>query len=332
MSFKICVISCGAIAFQMHGPAYKKYAALHTDTDLAACCDLDEKKAGEFREKFGFKKHYRDYKEMLKEEKPDAVCLNSPAQITAGLAREILTEGYNLIMEKPPGINLEETLSILEAAEKSKVIHQVAFNRRFHPVLDYLVRELRGNYKNEDIHNIGYELYRFKRRDLDFAITAIHGIDTARYIAGSDYKELQFNYQDLPDVAPGAANFYLQGTFLSGAWANLRFCPMTGVVYERAIVNVRDNTYLALMPYGASQDSPGRFFHYRDDKLVKAISGEEISGSSEIFMTNGFYQEISSFFDAVKAGRQPESNLQSSLQSVEVADCMRRRVREYKKG
>ena len=44
MAFKICVICCGGIAFNSHGPGYKKYAEQHKDTILAACCDIDEKK------------------------------------------------------------------------------------------------------------------------------------------------------------------------------------------------------------------------------------------------------------------------------------------------
>ena len=197
MPFRICTIGCGGIAFQMHGRAYMKYAELHNDAELSACCDIDEKKAGNFREKFGFKKSYTDYRAMLKEAKPDAVCLNSPVSLTASLACAILEAGYPLMMEKPPGRNRGETMKILEAANRKKTIHQVAFNRRFIPVLDLLVRELRA----EDpalIQSIGCEFFRTDRRDPDFCTTAIHGIDTVKYIAGSVYRELNFEYREMP--------------------------------------------------------------------------------------------------------------------------------------
>ena len=38
---RIAVIGCGQIAFSHHGLAYRKYAAEHPGTILAACCDLD---------------------------------------------------------------------------------------------------------------------------------------------------------------------------------------------------------------------------------------------------------------------------------------------------
>ena len=329
MSFKICVTGCGGIAFQMHGHAYKRYAELHNDTILAACCDIDSRKAGDFREQFGFAKSYTDYRVMLREEKPDAVCLNAPVPLTASIASEILQAEFPLILEKPPGKNRDETLRILEAAEKGKQIHQVAFNRRFIPVLEKLAGELRAQYRPEEIQSIGCEFFRVNRRDADFSTTAIHGIDTVRFLAGSDYEEIHFYYREMPKIGEGAGDFFLQGQFRSGACTQLRFCPMTGARFERITVNVGDSTYLALLPYVNSTDSPGRLLHYRNDKIISEINGEEICGSSEIFMTNGFYQEDASFFDAVKSGKQPESNLQSALQSVEIADCIRKRQKEY---
>ena len=329
MSFKICVVCCGGIAFHQHGHGYKRYAALHADTDLAACCDIDEKKARDFQVQFGFRKYYTDFKLMFKEEKPDAVCLNAPEELTASLAAEILRMGYPLILEKPPGLNPAETNSILAAANEGKVLHQVAFNRHFMPVVKTLVRDLRENFKPGDIQYIGCDFFRCNRKDADFYTTAIHGIDTVRYIAGVDYKELSFLYQEMPDAARGSANFYIHGTVSSGACVQLRFCPMTGARFERITVNLRGSTYMALLPHGDSIDSPGRLFHYQEDKLVKEITSEEIDGSRERFMTNGFYQEDAAFFDTVKAGRQLDENLQYALQSVEIADCLQRRAEKY---
>ena len=324
---KICVIGCGGIAFQMHGHAYKRYAALHTDAVLSACCDIDGEKASRFREQFGFKKYYTDFRAMLAEEKPDAVCLNAPVHLTAALASEILELGFPLMMEKPPGRNSDETMMILRAAEISGKIHQVAFNRRFIPVVEYLVNELKQS--GEKIQNIGCEFFRYSRKDPDFASTAIHGIDAVKHIAGSDYSRVNFYYQETPEIAAGAGNFFLHGIFKSGVCAQLRFCPNTGARFERITVNAGDNTYLAYLPYGNSQDSPGTVMHYREDKLVKKVSGGDLCGSSEIFMTNGFYRENEIFFEAVREGNQPVCDLKSGLQSVEIMDCLRRRAENY---
>jgi predicted dehydrogenase len=330
MAFKIGVIGCGGIAFNMHGPAYRKYADLHDDTVLAACCDIDAAKMSEFKKQFGFRAGYTDYKEMLKIEKPDLVCLNVPVHLTSPMACDILRAGFPLILEKPPGRNREEVLAILDAAEKGKAAHMVAFNRRFNPVITALREELKNNFRPDEIQTLQCEFYRVNRRDSDFSTTAIHGIDTLRFIADADYEEIHFYYQDLPFAGEGVRNIFMQGRFTSGAFAQLRFCPMTGVRVERITVMVKDSSYFAMLPYNDSIDSPGKLLHYRRDKLEKKISGESLTGgSTEIFETNGFYNEDAAFFDAVKNNLVPPSQLSTTLQSVELEDCIRRRVPVY---
>jgi predicted dehydrogenase len=289
MALKIGVIGYGGIALTMHGPAYKKYAALHGDTVLAACCDIDAAKATEFKEQFGFRACYTDYKEMLKIEKPGLVCFNVPVYLTCRMACEILLAGFPLILEKPPGRNREEALAILDAAEKEKTAHMVAFNRRFNPVIVALTEELRNNFRPDEIQILQCEFYRVNRRDSDFATTAIHGIDTLRFIADADYEEIHFYYQELPLAGEGVCNIFMQSRFASGAFAQLRFCPMTGVRVERITVG----------------------------------------SSIKIFDTNGFYNEDAAFFDAIKNNLVPPSQLSTTLQSVELEDCIRRRVPVY---
>ena len=116
MNFKICMVGCGNMAIGNHGPACRKYAMLHPDTQLAACCDIDEGKAVAFKQEFGFSRHYTDLDLMLDTEKPHAVCMVVPVNLTKRLSCRILEKGYPLIMEKPPGMNREETLEMISAA------------------------------------------------------------------------------------------------------------------------------------------------------------------------------------------------------------------------
>ena len=67
--FKICTVGCGNMSTTGHGPSYAKYKKDYPDTCLAACCDLDEKRAKEYAEKFGFEKVYTNYIEMIEAEK-----------------------------------------------------------------------------------------------------------------------------------------------------------------------------------------------------------------------------------------------------------------------
>jgi len=315
-----------------HGPSYAKYAAAHDDVELAACCDLDEQKAIKYRDAFGFAKHYTNLTEMLDTERPDAVCLIAPVSLTCELSCRIMAMGYPLIMEKPPGMTVEETDRMIAAADEHGVPTQVALNRRYAPLIRELKRLLSERCRPSDIHHIRYDFFRYNRKDADFSTTAIHGIDTVRFLAGSDYEHVRFHYQPFPALGPAVANIFLDCTLGSGATAFLGFCPVAGLIIERATVNTLDNTYFLDIPMWKAFDDPGRLRHVEKKELLLDVTGEQITDGPEAFELSGFYGENASFFDDLRAGRRPAGDLRSARQSVEIAQCIRERQSEYRKS
>jgi myo-inositol 2-dehydrogenase/D-chiro-inositol 1-dehydrogenase len=330
VKFRICAIGCGWMAATGHGPSYRRYSQENPEVELAACCDINEEAARRFRLKFGFAAYYTDIFEMLEKEQPDAVCLTVPVHLTAELAVRIMEAGYPVIMEKPPGLDSKEAMDIINAAEKTGIPNQVAFNRRFTPLVRRLKDHLSKHFKPEEIQNIQYCMYRTGRTDEDFSTTAIHGIDAARFLARSDYRHIRFTYQELPGLGKGVANIYMDCTFESGAAAQLSFCPVAGVTVERATVHLHNHTFFLNIPVWGGFDSPGSLLHFEKDKLVSNVSGLELSSVQELYETNGFYGEDASFFDDIRAGRKPADDVRSALQSVEIAECIRYRKAEYK--
>jgi myo-inositol 2-dehydrogenase / D-chiro-inositol 1-dehydrogenase len=329
MAFKICVIGCGQIAAGYHGPAYQHYAAQNADVTLAACCDIDLSKAVAFRERFGFQRSYQDYLSMLDQEKPDAVCLLVPPDQTCKMSCAILEKGFPLLTEKPSGRTVAELDLMITAARKTNAPTQVAFNRRYTPLVQILRNYLPGHFSAGEIQHIRYDFSRIDRRDFDFSTTAIHGIDAARFLIGSDYQTIRFHYQEFPALGPRVANILMDCTFTSGATGQLNFYPVSGVVTERATVQVYNHTFFLNLPIWNAFDSPGRLQHIKKGKIVFEITGQEASKSDEEFILNGFYGENASFFDDIKNGRRPEGSLETSRQSVEIADYIREKKTEY---
>lgn len=322
--FKICSIGCGNMARSGHGPAFKKYAETYPDTQLAACCDLKIENAESFKEQFGFKKSYTDYKLMLNEIKPDAVCLISPVDKTVDIATQILEMGYPLILEKPPGRNKKEVKKLISAAKESGVTVRVAFNRRYTPLL----AALKEFTKNEVVRNITYQMYRKDRRDDDFSTTTIHAIDAVKFIADCDYKTVDFTYQQIDGENKNVANIYLNGIFESGAIAQLSLVAMGGTVAERISVNTDVATYFVELPFWSNPDSPGKLTRIVGNDVTDIITGDTLVDTTEMFLESGFYEENRSFFDAVRAGNNTE-DVSTALQSVEIADCIRKRKTKY---
>jgi myo-inositol 2-dehydrogenase/D-chiro-inositol 1-dehydrogenase len=313
---RLVVIGCGEHAESSHGPAQARYAARHRDLDRAACCDLDPARAERYRERFGFARSYTDALAMLEAERPDAVVLVVPAEVTAGLASRILERGFPLLLEKPPGRTVQEVDCMIAAVARAgrPAPHQVAFNRRFVPLL----REARRRLAALAVTHVHYEMTRVDRLDPDLSTTAIHGIDAVRFLAGSDYEHARFRYAD--------SNIFVDAELATGATAHLAFCPLAGAVLERATVHARDHTLLVRIPMWGGPDSPGRLEHFERGRLLDAVAG----APDEPFVLGGFYGEYEAFLGDLAAGRAPSPGLAESRQSVEIADCIRRRESEYR--
>jgi hypothetical protein len=177
----------------------------------------------------------------------------------------------------------------------------------------------------EAVHYLRYELVRTGRLDDDFSTTAIHGIDTAKFLAGSDYAHVEFEYQELPHLGPNVANIYVQGRMNSGAIVRLEFCPVAGVSVERATLHAHDHTFYLNLPMWNALDMPGRLLHLERGMVVADIGGPEVTDGSEGFELMGFYAENASYFDDLRDGRRPAGDLRSARQSVAVAEAIRRR-------
>lgn len=151
----------------------------------------------------------------------------------------------------------------------------MALNRRYAP----LVRALRRRLETVPgpLQHGRYTMVRVDRRDSDFSVTAIHGIDAVRYLAGCDYTEVRFRYQELPRLGPGVTNVFLDTALASGATAHLSFCPVAGALVERAEVHLQ---------------------HLHRGTLVEEVHGQ--AGSAP-FEQGGFDAELAAFLDDLQA-------------------------------
>jgi len=331
---RLCVVGCGEHANSSHGPAQRRWASEHPELALAACCDVDAARAEAYRARFGFGRAYGDVAAMLDAEAPDAVVAVVPDTRTADVVAPLLERGLPVLLEKPPGRTVEEVDRLIAAAERrgpgaGTVPHQVALNRRFAPLVRALRERLDALGDRGRIHHVHYEMTRVNRRDADFSVTAIHGIDAVRFIAGSDYAHVRFRYQERPELGPGVANIFMDATLASGASAHLAFCPVAGVVVERATVETEGHTLFLHVPMWGAFDSPGRLQHLEGGRLVADLTGDTLGDGTESWELGGFFGEYRAFLGALAAGRAPSPSLREARQSVAVAERIRRRESEY---
>jgi len=326
---KLCQVGCGEHARVAHGPSQARCARERPGLVLAGCCDLDPARAESFRRDFGYARAYGDPVVMIERERPDAVVVVVPVAHTVAVGSLVLERGLPLLLEKPPGETVKDVDRLIAAAEGGGrvVPHQVAFNRRYAPLLRELRRRLAEAGPLQHLH---YEMTRVERRDPDFSTTAIHGLDAVRYLAGSDYAQARFRYHELEALGPGVANILVDAVMASGATAHLAFCPVAGVLVERAVAHAHGHSLSLHVPMWNGVDAPGRLWHFTGGTLCADFDGAQVGDGTALHELGGFYRETATFLDDVAAGRAPSPSLRESRQSVAIAEALRERRAEFR--
>jgi len=87
--------------------------------ERVAVCDLKEELAKETANKYGFKKYYVDYKEMLASEDLNGVIICIHAKGHPPVIKESLKYGVDVLVEKPAATTPEECKEILDLSRKT---------------------------------------------------------------------------------------------------------------------------------------------------------------------------------------------------------------------
>lgn len=194
---KYALIGCGRIS-----PNHI-VAAKNNELEIVAICDTDptcmEDKALKFRLGAGTRR-YRDYRELVKEEKPDLVAICTESGKHAEIALFCIENGCNCIIEKPIALSIADADAIIAAAARYQVkvcaCHQNRFNKSIQKIREAVEMERFGKLLYGTAHirwARDYEYYsRAKWRGTwqqdggALMNQCIHNIDLLRWMMGDE--------------------------------------------------------------------------------------------------------------------------------------------------
>ncbi len=101
--------------------------------ELSALCTRRPDRLAEQAAKFGVKKTYRDYRDMLADKDIDAVSIVTMWDQHTEPTIAALEAGKHVFLEKPMASTVEDCRRIIEAAKRSKGILQIGHIVRFNP-------------------------------------------------------------------------------------------------------------------------------------------------------------------------------------------------------
>jgi UDP-N-acetylglucosamine 3-dehydrogenase len=126
---RVAVIGVGGQGTRVHIPAY-----LHNkDVDLVALVDVDETKVKKDAKKFGIKKYFSSFDELLQNQNIEAASICTPPNTHAEIALKALANDIHVLCEKPMATNTDDARKMYEASVKKEKILMIGFNLRFQP-------------------------------------------------------------------------------------------------------------------------------------------------------------------------------------------------------
>lgn len=125
----LAIIGCGQIAQNAHIPN----ALSIPEAKLVAVVDINKKKLGEVREKFGIENCYTDYHEVLKDPQIHAVIICTPTYTHTNIANDAAEARKHIFCEKPMSITSEEAEKVIKVANTNAVKLMVGHYLRFLP-------------------------------------------------------------------------------------------------------------------------------------------------------------------------------------------------------
>jgi len=150
-------------------------------------------------EDFGWEQYATDWKQVVEREDIDAVLIASTTSFHKEIAIAAANAGKHVLCEKPLGMNAEEARQMLEAAEKSGIVHMLGHNYRRVPALALAKQLIEEGKLGEIYHFRGVYLQDWLvdpdfpvswKLNKTFAGSGPHGdlnahlIDMARYLVG----------------------------------------------------------------------------------------------------------------------------------------------------
>jgi len=151
-------------------------------SDLVGIADLDIGQASALAKKYNTTA-YKDYKEMLAKEKPDAVSIAVPTHLHERIGCDVL-EKADVLVEKPIAMNRDQSLHLIGVAEQKERVLTVGQIERFNPVVQFV----KNNYSDFLAFNI-MRLGPVPPKNPSTGVImdlGIHDIDVVRYLTGEE--------------------------------------------------------------------------------------------------------------------------------------------------
>ncbi|MDX9851151.1 MAG: Gfo/Idh/MocA family oxidoreductase [Anaerolineaceae bacterium] len=179
MTIKTAVIGVGSMG-KNHARIYWELP----DVKLVGVADLNQTVSESIAHHYSTD-NYSDYRQMLDEQKPDAVTICVPTSSHVDVGLEVIKRGIHLLVEKPISCTVDEGNILIDAAEKAGVKLMIGHIERFNPAITALKEKLANNKLGKVFKVEARREGPLPQRINDVGVVidlAVHDLDIIRYV------------------------------------------------------------------------------------------------------------------------------------------------------
>ncbi len=178
---KVAVIGVGTMG-RNHARVYGEL----DNAELVAVADSNAATAQKVGHQYGARA-YNDYRELLAQEKLDAVTIAVPSSLHLQVACDVIEAGIPMLVEKPIAATVAEAQELIALAKEKNVFLTVGHIERFNPAIIELKRRLSNGELGRIFEIRTRRLGPFPARVRDVGVVldlAPHDLDIMRYLTG----------------------------------------------------------------------------------------------------------------------------------------------------
>jgi 2-hydroxy-4-carboxymuconate semialdehyde hemiacetal dehydrogenase len=314
MTVNLAVVGLGAF-----GQKHLDALALIDDVNILYVAHSKMDVAEEVAAKYGAKRAFTDYAELLAQPDLDGVILATPTQMHLGQTLQALEAGKHVQVEIPMADNLAGVRQIVELQAKSGLVAMAGHTRRFNPSHQFVHNKIKAG--EFSIQQMDVQTYFFRRSNMNALGKPRSWTDHLLWHHAAHTVDL-FQYQTGEKVVKANA---IQGPKH----------PDLGIAMDMSIQLQSENGKICTLSLSFNNDGPlGTFFRYIGDTATyiarydDLVNGKEepIDVSKVDVSMNGIELQDREFVAAIKEGRQPNASVASVLPCYEVLDQLARQL------
>jgi 2-hydroxy-4-carboxymuconate semialdehyde hemiacetal dehydrogenase len=275
--------------------------------------------ADEVAAKYGAKKGFTDYAELLAQPDLDAVILATPTQMHLTQTTQALNAGKHVQVEIPMADNLAGVRQIVELAQKTGLVAMAGHTRRFNPSHQYLHQKITAGALS--IQQLDVQTYFFRRSNMNALGKPRSWTDHLLWHHAAHSVDL-FQYQTGEKIVKANA---IQGPKH----------PELGIAMDLSIQLQSESGKILTLSLSFNNDGPlGTFFRYICDngtyiaRYDDLVSGKEepIDVSKVAVSLNGIELQDREFVAAIIEGREPNASVSMVLPCYEVLEDLQNQL------